>query len=338
MAGIYGLFFLLDRRRPAEGLLRLWGLWSQPAYAFSLWTGLLLVFWVPLSLLLSLGGEGRWLWPGWALLLPALLAGWGTAWTWLRHEEVCLHPLSGPPLRLVQLSDLHASPVMTGADLHRLAAKVNALCPDVVFVTGDLVMPFSEEEHDDLLAALASLSAPVLCCPGNHDLPIRDRLKAELAAVGVRLLVDERVSLCIGATRVEVVGLDFRWTGARPHLASVLTALPPLPEVAGAYRVLLAHDPRYFRWVPPERFDLVLSGHTHGGQVAANMVGLPVSVLRLLGLYDQGFFVRAGCRLYVHRGNWHTGLPPRMGVASEIAVFAVGTALSADPEGSADRR
>ena len=88
--------------------------------------------------------------------------------------------------------------------------------------------------------------------------------------------------------------------------------------------MLLAHDPRYFRWIPPERFELVLSGHTHGGQVGANMFGLPISVLRPLGLYDQGFFTREGCTLFVHKGSWHTGLPPRMGIASEVVQLQVG--------------
>lgn len=322
--GIYGLFFLLDRRRPARGLLRLLGILSQPAYAFALWTGLLLLLWAPLALLR--GHAEQALWPGGWLLIPAVLAGWGTAWTWLRHQQVRRHRLPGPPLRLVQLSDLHASPVMTGDDLHDLAARVNALEPDAVFVTGDLVMPFSEDEHADLIAALGAIHAPVLCCPGNHDLPILDRLRTELAEVGVRMLVDEQVTLALGGGRwrLEVVGLDFRWTGAREAALAALDRLPAAPDAD--YRVLLAHDPRYFRWLPAQRAELVLSGHTHGGQVAANMFGVPVSVLRPLGVFDQGFFVREGCRLYVHRGSWHTGLPPRMGVASEIAVFELGAA------------
>ena len=51
------------------------------------------------------------------------------------------------------------------------------------------------------------------------------------------------------------------------------------------------------------------------------MFGIPWSVLRLPGFYDQGFFEKGDTRLYVHRGNWHTGLPPRMGVAAEIVLF-----------------
>jgi predicted MPP superfamily phosphohydrolase len=86
---------------------------------------------------------------------------------------------------------------------------------------------------------------------------------------------------------------------------------------------LLAHDPRLFAWVPDGRFDLVLSGHTHGGQVGTDMFGVPWSVLRLFGVYDQGAFRRGATHLWVHRGNWHTGLPPRMGIATEVVVHVL---------------
>ena len=316
---IYALFFILDRDVDPGPLLQMVGRMTQPAYAFSLWTGLLLVFWTPTALLLGSPP----LWPGWLLLGPLGLAAWGTVWTYARHEQRLVHelPASCGPLRVVQISDLHASPLMAGGDMARLAATVNQLQPDLVAVTGDLIMPFSEKRHGYLVEALASIEAPVLCCPGNHDLPIRDQLKAELEAEGVRFLVDERDVLSLRGVRVEVLGLDFRWRGAQ---AATEQVLGDLPDDGAGYRILLAHDPRYFRWVPPERFDLVLSGHTHGGQLGSNMFGLRASALGVLGLYDQGFFQRGQCRLYVHRGNWHTGFPPRMGIASEVAVFEIG--------------
>ena len=178
---------------------------------------------------------------------------------------------------------------------------------------------FDESLPDAALAVI--IAAPVFCCMGNHDLPIAQTLKRELEAAGIGMLVDERAVVTLDAVTVEVVGLDFRWAGAQQ---ASLDALEALGTMAADYRILLAHDPRYFRWIPPDRFELVLSGHTHGGQVGANMIGLPVSVLRPLGLYDQGFFSRDGCQLFVHKGNWHTGLPPRMGIASEVVVLQCG--------------
>ncbi|MDP6932480.1 MAG: phosphodiesterase, partial [Myxococcota bacterium] len=178
-------------------------------------------------------------------------------------------------------------------------------------------MPFAEEEHGFLVDALGSIEAPVFCCAGNHDLPVLDRLVEELEAVGAPLLVDESRSVRLGQDVVEVVGVNFHWRDARGELLAAIEGLPP---TSAGYRILMAHDPRLFGWVPEGRFDLVLSGHTHGGQVGTNMFGIPWSVLRLFGVYDQGFFHRGPSRLYVHSGNWFTGLPPRMGIAGEVAV------------------
>ena len=140
-----------------------------------------------------------------------------------------------------------------------------------------------------------------------------------LAAVEVALLVDEQTLQPVENGLFEVTGVNFHWQDARGHFNQVLQQLaPPTPD---AFPLLLAHDPRLGRWVPEDRFQLVLSGHTHGGQVACNMFGLPVSVLRLFGVRDQGWFTTGRTRHHVHRGNWLIGLPPRMGVAGEIALF-----------------
>ncbi|MFT5681216.1 MAG: putative MPP superfamily phosphohydrolase [Myxococcota bacterium] len=324
MVCIYGIFHILDQRREPGRIGRWVGTLSQPAYAFSLWTGLLLVFWIPAAILL---GHPP-LWPGWRLLLPAGLATWGTIWTYLRRDHLVTHHLPGPGLRIAHLSDIHVSPLMTRVDMLRLVSIVETQSPDLVVVTGDLVMPFSETSHGFLIETLAMFSAPVLCCMGNHDLPIAETLKTELEAAGIRMLVNERAVLTVRGLTVEVVGLDFVWQWAWERS---LAALGVLGEVSADYRILLAHDPRYFKFIPTDRFELVLSGHTHGGQVGTNMFGVPWSVLRPMGVYDQGFFQRDDCRLFVHKGSWHTGLPPRMGIASEVVVLQCGTTSTPSP-------
>ncbi len=291
-----GLFFALYGSTPARGFSYALAVWSQWAYAFALWGGLVWLIHLPWGP-----------WPGRWMLIPLGLAtlGWINAFVW--DGELQMHTVPGLPGRLVQLSDVHASPVTSRSTLDPMVDRVNALKPDLVVLTGDLVMPFSEAEHGYLLEALKRLQAPLLCCLGNHDLPVRDRLIAQLP-----ILVDETREVA-GFT---VTGVDFHWKDAKRKLLEALQAQPP----AQGFRVLLAHDPRLGAWVPDDRFDLVLSGHTHGGQVAANMLGLPFSVLRLLGVRDQGWFGKH----YVHRGNHRIGLPPRMGVASEIAIFDPG--------------
>lgn len=330
MVGIWGLFFVLDSRRERDDL-RWLVVVSQVAYGFSLWAGLVgLLWWAAGAVAVALGASWTWLWPGPLLLLPLALSLGAVAWTWLRRDHVRVERLPAwhghRSLRVVHLSDLHASPTTTGRDLRRTVDTALALAPDLVVVTGDLVMPFSEANHGWLIEALSRLTlagVPVLGCPGNHDLAVSEQLGHELEAVGVRWLVDAADVVEIrrpsGAVRVEVVGLDFRWSGSAAHIDAVLSDFGA--GVDADVRLLLAHDPRYFSAVPPGRFDLVLSGHTHGGQVGWDFLGWPGSVLGLLGVYDQGLFIEDGKRLTVSRGNWHLGLPPRLGIASEVTAI-----------------
>ncbi len=304
--GIWGLFFAIHRVRSAPGWVRwLLAYPSQVAYGFALWGGLTWLVRAPIA---ALAGRD-WLWPGAWLLLPLSLAVLGTVQCYSRGRRLTRHVVAGLPGRLVQLSDIHASALMHEEELGPLVEAVNRLDPALVVVTGDLVMPFSEAEHSYLVEALARIEAPVVCCPGNHDLPVLWQLGEALAERGVKLLVDEAIE----SGGFHVTGVNFHWKNAREELASALQKCPR----GESFAVLLAHDPRLGAWVDDARFDLVLSGHTHGGQVAGNMLGLNASMLRLFGVRDQGWFGKQ----YVHCGNWYTGLPPRMGVAGEIAVF-----------------
>lgn len=316
IVGIWGLFFCIHGHeppsRPARWLL---GYPSQLAYAYALWGGLLLLLRAPWAWLV----DAPILWAGWWNLLPLGLALGGCLHTFVAANRVTRHLLDALPAPLAQLSDLHASPLMHRGELDPLVAAINQEDPAFVVVTGDLVMPFSEDRHDYMLDALAQLRAPVFACAGNHDLPVLDRLRAGMASRGLRMLVDEAVVIEQGGRRIEIVGVAFHWRDARAHF---LRALDQLPESTADFRILLAHDPRLGAWVPPGRFELVLSGHTHGGHVAANWLGVAASALRLLRLRDQGWFDQR--RHYVHRGNWLTGLPPRMGVSGEIALFVPG--------------
>lgn len=309
--GIWGLFFAIHRDRAPAWMRLALGWPSQLAYAFALWGGLAWLIRLPLALLF----DWDWMWASWWLGPPAVLAVLGTAQATRTRES--LHRIPGLPGRLVQLSDLHASALMNHDELGPLIDRVNALEPRVVVITGDLVMPFSEADHGYLLQELGRLQAPVLCCPGNHDLPVLERLIDGLRGVGGELLVDEARDV----DGFYIAGVDFHWQDAQAQLQRGLMSLPPTPP--DHFRVLMAHDPRLGAWLSSD-WDLVLSGHTHGGQVGTNMLGIRRSMLGLLGVRDQGWFPLGEdgpMRHYVHAGNWFIGLPPRMGICGEIAVF-----------------
>ncbi|MBM74145.1 MAG: hypothetical protein CMK59_01985 [Proteobacteria bacterium] len=312
--GIWGLFFILHRRKDAGAWMPLAHL-SQVSYLFSLWSWGGLLVWIPVALL----AQKNIFWPAEWCFLPLLLSAWSLIWTHLHHNQVSRHRLGNNGVKLAHLSDIHVSPVMRDSDLKECIEHTMKEDPDLLLLTGDLLMPFSEgpEEHRYLIEQLRDLNIPIYACLGNHDLPVKDAFVKELEDANVHVLVDAQELIEINGVQILVSGLDFRWSSAEQHVHEVCSQWLEQAD----FRILLVHDPRYFKYLP-EKFDLVLAGHTHGGQVAANMFGLSVSILRPI-IPDQGWFKRNGMRLYVHKGNWHTGLPPRVGVASEIAIFDV---------------
>jgi predicted MPP superfamily phosphohydrolase len=318
-------FVLLARRRdPGRGL----GWWlmlaSQPAYAFAFWGGAVLGLWLFSTLITGAAH----FWPGHWLWLALVLALWGSFWGLAFGQRVRRHRLSlptarGPGLRLVQLSDIHFGPGFPLWQLQALCDRVGALAPDLVLITGDLVGPFSDSpgEHDGLVETLAALPAPVLFCPGNHDMPRWRTLGPELRAGGISVLQDETVSLEVAGERVWVLGVGFPWGRSRVPVAEVIRGAVPPPDAS--VRLVLSHGPSVLDLLGDQTADLGLAGHTHGGPVALGMLGLPVSILRLTASHDHGLHRRRGVWHYVHAGNWLIGMPPRIGTAPEIVVVEI---------------
>ena len=311
--GISSLFAVLVRKKEASDWMMPFIVLSQPAYASSFWWYAFL----PIHLFISWYMVDSILPSIYWWLFPCIVGGWGCLWTYVKREQVSVHKLGSQGIRVVHISDIHASPVMRGRELSDLCHRVNKLNPDLICLTGDLVMPFSEEEHSYMLDALALLEAPLYCCMGNHDLPIQEVLKKELWAQDSKMLINEQAEIQIRGISIQIGGIQFYWKNGKERVESIMKTFSSAADI----RIVLAHDPRYFQWIDINKVNLVLSGHTHGGQVAANMFGLSWSILRILGLYDQGAFTKDRCTMYVHKGNWLWGLPPRMGVAPEIALF-----------------
>ena len=116
-------------------------------------------------------------------------------------------------------------------------------------------------------------------------------------------------------------GVDHVWRGREQHLREVCAANPRVP---GALRILLLHDPSAFPLLPEGEGDLVLSGHTHGGQLGLLDLGLDWTILSgLRAVPDHGFWGLGTNRLYVHRGNGHYGFPLRVGVPAEESVLRI---------------
>ena len=228
------------------------------------------------------------------------------------------------PLRVVQITDPHLGPWMSERRLRRIVERAVAREPDLVVLTGDFL---TMESHADpmvlgrALEPLRALPGRVFACRGNHDLEAPEVVREALEHAGVRLLIDEAHTVETDAGPLQIVGVDFRFRGRREAMQALFARVE---RPAHTRRLVLLHDPGAFRLVPEGEADLVLSGHTHGGQVGLVSLGLRwTPVWSLVKMPDHGLFARGRDRLYVHRGTGHYGFPLRVGVPAEQSLLRV---------------
>jgi predicted MPP superfamily phosphohydrolase len=232
-------------------------------------------------------------------------------------------PLHG--LEMVHLSDLHIGRQLRASRLRRYVDRTNGLGADLIVVTGDL-FDFDPEFIEEGCRELARLSAPlgVYAVLGNHDV----YTGAEAVAEGLRrftsihLLRDEWVWIRRGGAELALLGIDDPgrgWTdrdtdsAVIEHLAK---AVPP-----GVPRVLLAHRPSFFRQAARLGIEVVLSGHTHGGQISPPRPFQHHNVSRLIAHWTRGLFEEGDSVLYVSRGLGVAGPPVRLNCPREITVL-----------------
>ena len=221
---------------------------------------------------------------------------------WLQVTRVPLRlpqlPQAFDGMRIAQISDLHLGGWLRPARMQAWLARVNALQPDLVLISGDFVEETARQETEELLATLRTLQAPVLAVPGNHDHRRGvERVCQALTANGVRVLRNEVHTLQRGDAELHVAGLgDQAW--GDDDLDVLLERLPPSGPA-----ILLAHEPDVADLAgPTERFALQLSGHTHGGQVRPPLLARPL-ILPSWGQHYTGGLARAGSMpVYTNRG------------------------------------
>ena len=231
----------------------------------------------------------------------------------------------GRPLRIVQITDPHLGPTMSPERLRGICERAVAAEPDLVLLTGDYLTMETQASSDPLATALEPLRAlegRTFACLGNHDLEAPRTVAEGLARAGVALLVDQEVTVETPAGLVQIVGMDFAWRDRKERSEAVFRGLRR-PE--GALRVVLLHDPGAFTYVPDGEGDLVLAGHTHGGQLGLVSLGSRLTALSWMSgrLPDHGLWAKGRNRLYVHRGTGHYGFPVRLGVPPEEGVISV---------------
>ena len=253
----------------------------------------------------------------------------------VKERELCSPdlPEALDGFKFVHLSDTHASRLLDSVHCEALVEAVNSIGADAVFLTGDMVDGSKALYRRRDVAPLAGLKAPmgVWMCEGNHEHygPYEDWVK-ELGSLGqLRWLRNSSAVIEVerNGRRAELVlggvcdPMARRFGREAPDPVKTFAGRRSSDEPQ-VWRVLLAHQPRYFDdYRDAEKFNLQLSGHTHGGQI----IGMDQGVAVMNRGFSRGFYKRPdGTILYVHPGSgvWN-GFPMRVAVQSEIAVFTL---------------
>ncbi len=241
-----------------------------------------------------------------------------------RHRIGLTHatlPVSGLPgafegLRVALLTDLHLSPIVDADDIAKAVALTLEQKPDLIVLGGDYVT----WGHDHFVGPVADLLAPltaplgVLAVLGNHDSD--DDVTAALKRNKFEVLRDERTRIVRRGDALDFVGLRY-WTRQVSTIAKLIDA-------PGNVNILLAHDPRRINEAAELNIPLVLSGHTHGGQITwrseRSASGRPRR--RLL----RGLGQRGETQIYVSRGLGTVVLPLRYGCLPEVSLLELRSA------------
>ena len=219
---------------------------------------------------------------------------------------------------LVQLTDIHVGRTIKRDFIEKLVKKTNELNPDIVVITGDLVdLPISKIEYD--LYPLKDLNVPTYFILGNHEYFHGAGEAVEyIKELGIIPLLNEHVILGKGNKKFNLIGLT-DIIGARTGL------YPPDPELAytGLDQtkacVVLAHQPRMINEMDNYRCDLMLSGHTHGGQIFPFGLLVMAAQPYLAGLNQHA----PNRQVFVSRGTGYWGPPLRFLAPSEISQIFI---------------
>lgn len=226
---------------------------------------------------------------GAGLGIVAATGGWArfveSEWVELSSHDVALHNKTlGRPIRVLHISDIHASRYVSQSYINDAFSLGLSTKPDLICVTGDFITQ-RLHERGNYVRTLRRLSdaAPTFGCIGNHDggwwiaqrtdgFPDPTAVTALMVESGIECLYNSSRTIELSGQRVHLAGVADLYS--REVLPSL--AFQDIPEGTDDPVLLLAHNPDTKRLVRPYRWDLLLSGHTHGGQIAFPFLGAPI--------------------------------------------------------------
>jgi predicted MPP superfamily phosphohydrolase len=238
--------------------------------------------------------------------------------------------------RIAQLSDIHLDEFTEPYFLRDAIARINGMNPDAVFLTGDFITrsPVTRRIFKSAEWQCAGLLNHLQClqryaCLGNHDFLVgRKKVTEALTYNGIKVLNNDYLPIERGGGRFWLSGVEDPLEGHPDPDAAIPASIRNLP---GEPVVLLCHGPDYvdnlLALPAGSSVSLMLSGHTHGGQIRLPLIG-PLSLPPYGKKYVQGWFGFGSLQLHVNRGIGTVGLPLRFDCPPEITLITLRTAAS----------
>lgn len=240
---------------------------------------------------------------------------------WIKVEQVRIQDpalaRTAGQLRIVHLTDIHLNRGKLGFREKDLIRKVNALSPDLIFFTGDLIDDLTQVKPAIELFRSFKARLGIYGVPGDTDHIVMDSasLSRELAPAGIRWLLNEAVEFSVpGRGTFWIAGVDPLPWGPDPF-ERALSRVPP-----GAPCILLGPTPEDIDRVTPWKVPVYLTGDTHGGQIGIDFL-IRISSYANRTPYMKGLFRVGETAMYVNRGIGTKALPVRFLCRPEIAVI-----------------
>jgi predicted MPP superfamily phosphohydrolase len=257
---------------------------------------------------------------------PAVAAGYGVFVERfklnLREQRIALPnlPAALDGLRIVQLTDIHMGPFLGDRELQRAIDLANKTKAHLALMTGDLISDVGDP-LDLCIDRLAQVRTDLglYGCLGNHEryADAEDYTAERAAKLGMTFLRGRNQQLKWNGAVLNLAGVDYQRMN-RPYLTGAETLVDP-----AAFNLLLSHNPDVFPVAKAKGFDLTISGHTHGGQVRAEILHRNVSIARFFTPYVDGLYRNQNSAIFVSRGIGTIGLPARLGAPPEVALITL---------------
>jgi uncharacterized protein len=254
-------------------------------------------------------------------------------WVEITRTDVRLRglPATFDDLRIAQISDIHMDAYTEPFFLRHVVDQINHLNPDLVFLTGDFVseLPGSKAYAVGAAWQCANILTELKCRSlyailGNHDVIVgSEKITAALTANGIIVLNNAYMPVERGGGRIWLAGLDDPLAGDPDPELAIPASIRNIPNEPV---ILMCHAPDYadtLLTLPAGKaVDLMLSGHTHGGQIRLPFVG-PLTLPGLGRKYVEGWFRFGDMQLYVNRGIGTVGVPFRLDCPPEITLITL---------------